>query len=229
MEIILIASFLGGILPAILWLEFWIRKSAHREPRRLIILTFVLGMISVFIAGPLEASISKWLIDFTLISFLCWAFIEEIVKFLAAYAGLHTRFCDDPIDPAIYLITSALGFAAMENILFLFDPLSLWNIEHGIMTVIFRSVGATVLHIIASGTVGLAIGFAFHRSKLTGRISLFVGLSVAVLLHTAFNSLIIRSEDKVLWIFGGVWILLIALILILEKIKNSKKIIQPKL
>lgn len=229
MTLAIIASFFGGVLPAILWLEFWLRQGAHREPRHLIVGTFVLGMMSVFVAGPLEQISSIALIQYTFASFLLWALIEESVKFGAAHiGGLRSRFCDDPVDPSIYLITAALGFAAAENILFLFDSISAGNITHSILTITFRFVGATVLHVIASGAIGIAMGFAFYRHKATQRFALIFGFILSVLLHAAFNSFIISSEDKVIWVFAGVWILLIALILILEKIKTSKKIIQIK-
>lgn len=229
MDTVIIVSFFGGILPAILWLEFWLRRSNHREPRHLIIWAFIFGMASVFVAGPLEASANTILIQYTFASFLVWALIEEVVKFFGAYfSGLRTRFCDDAIDPSIYLITSALGFAAAENILFLFDSVLVGDVGKSIVTITFRFVGATILHVIASGTIGIAMGFAFYRSKIARRISIILGLGLAVLLHAGFNSFIIRADDKVLWVFAGVWILLIVLILILEKIKASKKIIQPK-
>ncbi len=204
------------------------RKSAHREPRHLIIATFLLGMMSVFVAGPIESAINPG--AYTFLLFLAWAFIEEIVKFFAAYAGgLRSRFCDDPIDPAIYLITSALGFAAAENILFLFDAIAGGDISKGVALIISRSIGSTVTHVIASGAIGLMIGFGFYRSKLAARFCAGVGLMLATLLHAAFNSFIITSDDKVLWVFAAVWILLIALILVLEKIKISKKIIRSKI
>lgn len=229
MTLAVVASFFGGILPAILWLEFWLRQSTHREPRHLILGTFVLGMISVFVAGPLEQISNIAFIEYTFISFIIWALIEESVKYGAAnIGGLRSRFCDDPIDPSIYLITAALGFAAAENILFLFDSIAAGDVTHSILTITFRFVGATVLHVIASGAIGVALGFAFYRHKATQRFALIFGLILSVLLHAAFNSFIISSEEKVIWVFAGVWILLIALILILEKIKSSKKIISIK-
>lgn len=222
---VLIASFLGGIIPAVLWLEFWLREETHQEPRRLIFGAFILGMLSVFIAGVLEQGVTIFLIEYTTIAFISWAFIEECLKFLVAHhTGIKSRFCDDPIDPTIYLITSALGFSAAENILFLFEPFSNGDIERGIITLSARFVGATLLHIIASGVIGIFIGFVFFGKPRAKKIAIAMGILLATLLHTAFNSFIILGGEKVLWVIGSLWIGLFLVIIILERIKKIKRI-----
>ncbi|MDB5204912.1 MAG: hypothetical protein JWP09_940 [Candidatus Taylorbacteria bacterium] len=225
MKYAVLLSFIGGIIPAVLWLQFWLREAKHREPRRLIVGTFALGMLSVLVAGFLEKSVSIYILEYTTFSFFIWAFIEELLKFLAAnIVALKTRFVDEAIDPTIYMITSALGFAAAENILFLFEPLANGEIEKGIMTLSFRFVGATLLHIIASGTIGIAMGFVFYKSKTLQQLAVFGGIIFATILHTAFNSFIILGEQHTIWVFCALWIGLIGVIFILEKIKNIKKI-----
>ncbi len=225
MKYAVLLSFIGGIIPAVLWLQFWLREAKHREPRRLIVGTFVLGMISVFVAGFLEKGVSLFLIEYTVISFLIWAFIEEILKYFNAHiVALKTRFVDEAIDPMIYMVTSALGFAAAENILFLFEPLAEGDLKRGFLTISFRFVGATLLHIIASGAIGITIGLAFYKSKSIKTIALWSGIIIATVLHTAFNSFIIVGEQHTIWVFSLLWIGLIAVIFILEKIKSIKKI-----
>lgn len=220
-----IASFIGGILPTILWLEFWLRQEIHQEPRRIIVGTFILGMFSVVLAGVFESAVSRIILQYTTLSFLIWAIIEEVLKYLCAYAGaIRTRFCHESIDPTIYMITAALGFAAAENILFLHDALLDGGIVSGISTITYRSVGATLLHIISSSLVGILIGFAFYRSENMKRFATLIGLFLAVALHTTFNRLIIIGEQHVLWVFFGVWIGLLVVILILERIKSKKRI-----
>jgi RsiW-degrading membrane proteinase PrsW (M82 family) len=221
----LIISFFGGIIPAVLWLEFWLREETHQEPRRIIFSAFVLGMISVFIAGFLEQSVSLVFLEYTTISFILWAFIEETLKYLSArITGLKTRFCDESIDPTIYLITGALGFAAAENILFLFEPISNGDIKTGLLTLSSRFIGATLLHIIASGAIGITLGFAFYKSEKIKKLAVIVGIAIATILHTAFNSFIILGEGHVLNVLATLWIGLIIVIIILEKIKSIKRI-----
>jgi RsiW-degrading membrane proteinase PrsW (M82 family) len=213
------------MLPAILWLNFWLRQESHREPRHIIIATFLMGMASTILAGILETSVSLYIVEYTTISFLLWAVIEEGLKFAAGYfGGLRTRFCDEPIDPAVYLITAALGFAAAENILFLYDALLDGGYARGIASIVDRFIGASLLHIIASGVIGIMLGLSFLRSEHMKRITMYVGLFLAIVLHTAFNRFIIEGEGNVLWVFSLTWIGLVVVILVLEKIKSIKKI-----
>src|SRR6185503_10263021 len=121
----ILAAALGGVLPALAWLWFWLREdSKHPEPRRLIALAFIAGMICVVVAVPIEKAVQPLFASTTLV-FTAWSIIEELLKFLFAYATvLRLADDDEPIDPVIYMVTTALGFAAAENTLFLLSPLS---------------------------------------------------------------------------------------------------------
>jgi protease PrsW len=222
---IVIYALLGGIIPAIFWLEFWLREDAHQEPRHVILGAFLIGMASVVIAIPLEHIANLYFPNYSTATLFFWAAIEEIVKFGSAYIiAIRSRFNDEPIDATIYLITSALGFAALENILFLLGPLADGDIAKGVITINLRFIGATLLHVICSGLVGVFIGLTFYKKKITRILSVSTGLLVAIVLHTIFNSLIIKSELSILVIFSGVWLGLVAVILILEHIKKIKRI-----
>jgi len=43
-------AFVGGLLPALLWLWFWLREDLHPEPRRILLLTFTAGMVMAIVA-----------------------------------------------------------------------------------------------------------------------------------------------------------------------------------
>jgi len=78
---------IGGIIPAVLWLMFWLREDKKRpEPRGLIIATFLLGMVAVLVTLPLEF-FTRSLIGEGLLLLLVWALIEEGLKFFAAGWG----------------------------------------------------------------------------------------------------------------------------------------------
>src|SRR3989344_9221560 len=92
-------AFAAGLVPALLWLLFWMREDRkHPEPLRLLILTFLLGMFSVLIALKLE-SIVFTNVNGDLARLIWWAAIEEVVKFGAAYwIILRRKEVDEPID-----------------------------------------------------------------------------------------------------------------------------------
>ena len=125
----------GGIFPALLWLWFWLKEDALQpEPRGLIIFTFVAGTLSVLLVLPIEKFFYSELRDgFLLI--VVWAATEEIMKYGAAYMiALKTKFLDEPIDCVIYMITAALGFAGLENALFLISTIQKSGLAEGLAT-----------------------------------------------------------------------------------------------
>src|SRR3989344_8262994 len=120
-----IVALLGGIFPALAWLWFWRREdSVHPEPRRLIALAFLAGMVTVVFVIPIQKFVATYLLSTTLL-YSVWSAIEEVMKYLAArFTVLNRREDDEPIDPVIFMVAVALGFAAVENTLFLLSPLS---------------------------------------------------------------------------------------------------------
>lgn len=221
----LIWAMLGGILPALFWLWFWIREDRlHPEPRSMLLSTFLAGMIVVPIAGWLEGQISDFRLSLT-ITIILWAIIEEFLKFVAGAFSLESRHCDEPLDPMIYLITAALGFAALENTLFILTPLLKGDVLGSLISGNLRFVGASLLHVSTSGILGASMGLVFYRNQTVKNWFLILGVILAIALHSLFNSFIINvSNEKVIVVFSVVWMTVIALILIFEKIKTIRNI-----
>ncbi len=222
-KVFLLAT-LSGVLPAILWLWFWIHQedSEKSEPRGLIFLSFLIGAITVLVAISLE-KFSAGLIHNHSLQILTWASIEEILKLLAVCIVIFsTNEVERPIDYPMYFIAVALGFAALENVLFLIKPLSVEGTTIvGLITGNLRFLGSTLLHSIASGMIGSAIGLALWRSPFTKKIYLFMGLIAAISLHTVFNFFIIEGAGaNFIQVFGFLWIVAIINILIFEKLKR---------
>ncbi len=220
-------SLLGGVLPALLWLWFWLREDKKQpEPRRRIASAFVFGMIAVILVLPLEKLIFKMLGPNLNIEILtAWAVVEEVIKFLAAYfAAIHSRDADEPVDFIIYMVTAGLGFSALENSFFLLNSLGDSLISQSIISGNMRFLGATLLHTVTAATVGAFMAMSFYKNKQTKRLALGAGIMFAIVLHTVFNFLIINLGTRVFLVFGAVWLFIIALILLFEKIKT----IDPK-
>lgn len=226
---------IGGVLPALLWLWFWLKEdNLHPEPRRLVFLTFFAGMLSVLAVLPVQVVV-KELLDVSvelnnlfktnpahaLLFLTILAFLEEIFKFFAAYAvALRKRETDEPIDTIIYLITAALGFAALENTLYLVSPILRSNLIDILLTGNFRFIGATLLHTLSSGGLGLALAFAFYKRLTIKRVDFYLGIILATILHTLFNLFIMTGGGRnVVIAFLLVWFGIVLLILLFEKVK----------
>lgn len=221
-------AFLGGLIPALFWLWFWLREDKERpEPYILIALAFIAGMMVVPLALPLQRLACD-----IYASGLCqpnppdnlifiWVIIEEVLKYaVALIVILWHKAVDEPIDVIIYMITIALGFAALENALFIFNPLSNGDVASSLLTGKFRFLGATLLHVLASGTVGAFLAFAFYKSNTLKLAFGTLGLFIAIVLHALFNFFIMdASGETILGVFLFVWMGIIVLFLIFEKVK----------
>lgn len=214
-------SLLGGLLPAFLWLWFWLKEDERKpEPWGLLVLTFIMGMLSVFAVLPIENFIDKVLSNERLLT-IFWAAAEELIKYLAVlFIAIKSRYADEPIDFAIYMMTGALGFAALENALFLIDPVSFGNTTVSLLTGNFRFLGAMLLHTVCSGLIGIALGLSFYRDWKMKKLYLFLGIMGAISLHSIFNFLIINSDKGLFGVFSLLWGVTIIVLLLFEQLRR---------
>ena len=222
----IIYALLGGILPALLWLIFWLREDWRQpEPNRLILKTFLFGMAAVIFVLPFQKGVEIFFPAIAL-SILLWAVLEEVFKFAAGYyGGIHTIEDNEPLDPSVYMITAALGFVALENTLFIAGPLLGDNIPQTIVTANLRFIGASLLHVVASGIVGASISFSFYRDRATKKRRVMFGLLGAIGFHALFNFLILSGGTIGTHLaFASVWIGVVVLLLTFERIKSLQPI-----
>lgn len=220
-----IAALLVGLIPSLLWLFFWLREDATRsEPRWLLAMCFMAGMIMVLVCIPIEQWLQT-LAQTETMKYTLWAMAEELAKFIAVGAiALHTAWNDEPIDAMIYCIAVALGFAALENTLFVMNPLShgsavAVSIIHGNL----RSIGATLVHVVSSATIGFALGFNFYHGKAAKFFGWLVAVLVAIAIHASFNiSVVHASASDTLKSFGWIWGAVVIIIILFEEVKAVK-------
>lgn len=221
-------ALLGGILPAALWLWFWLKEdSAHPEPKALIVLAFFFGMLAIPFVLPLEQIAFHFLSSSVFATFVLWAGIEEVLKYIAAKISvLRNKAVDEPIDYVMYMVTIALGFAALENALFLFTPLIHGgSLLDGIVTGNLRFIGASLLHVISSASVGVFLALGHYKSQYKKNLYTVLGLSIATGLHALFNLSIINDNgSNTFTVFSVLWLSVVTLLLVLEKVKTFSPI-----
>ncbi len=221
----IVYALLSGILPAILWLWFWLHEdNLHPEPRSTIAKAFLGGMCAVILVIPLQQFIEAHIGDESF-KYIFWAGAEEALKFLVAFfIAFRDDILDEPVDVVIYLITVALGFSALENALFIMSPLAEGNLGLSIATGNLRFIGATLVHIASSGIIGVCIAFAFFKGHFARLAMGFIGLILATGLHGAFNLFIINTSVlDTLKIFGWVWFSIVVLMFMFEKVKQIQR------
>ncbi|MBI2052886.1 MAG: PrsW family intramembrane metalloprotease [Candidatus Ryanbacteria bacterium] len=201
----LLWAFLGSFIPAGIWLFFWLEEDESPEPNYLLLLAFLGGMLAIpaalfFSWAWLKIFPSLLSPDYKLTLQLGlvvgFAFIEEAIKYFFTLRLIFWRKeYDEPADAMVYLITGALGFSAVENLLYLVEPFGL-GLSEGFAVSNLRFIGATPLHALSAGILGYFIGRSFFKSRSYKNISLGIGLLVATALHTIFNILILLSGGR---------------------------------
>lgn len=279
---VLIFSLLGGIVPALFWLWFWLRQDRLRpEPKSALLSAFIGGILAVLIALFVELIIYYLLADanpitiksfpdiirialqdfsnsYNLINIQIdfWSQIQEYfsnIKFLSTYnidakkiflvviiapvteellkliltynICLRRKVNDEPIDASIYMLTAALGFAAVETALIIASPISHGHFMDSFIAGNFRSIGPMLIHLISSAMLGIFIGLAFYKSWPKKILYLTVGFILAVFFHAIFNFFIILNDTThnitFFWIACiGTWLLMVILLVFFEKIKK---------
>ncbi|MGB9608967.1 MAG: PrsW family intramembrane metalloprotease [Minisyncoccia bacterium] len=223
-----------GFLPGLAWLFFYLREDPHPEPKYLIFITFISGIIAAILSFLVQYFINdnfekEGLLPFNQDStplfiigiFTLYAFIEEIIKFFTTFLTVYkNKDFDEPVDAMIYIIVNALGFATLENI----GVLTNNKIIQGSNLIMFqtaslRFVGATLLHTLASGIIGYF--WAISIREFGHKKPLILGVFLATVLHTLFNFFIIIYGNSLITIS----ILFIAGLIVLtdfEKLKYKK-------
>ena len=213
---------LFGVLPSLVWLFYYLKKDLNPEPKKMIVKVFFYGalitiptfFLQITLVNLLEQlhflNLSPFIIEI-LKWFIIIALTEEFLKYLVVrLAVFNSSEMDEPLDVMLYMVVSALGFTAVENVLYLFSPIdniSFQSIIKTAVTVSFiRFIGATFLHTLCSALFGYFLALSFIRSKNKVMLSL-TGLFLATFLHGLYNFSII--------VLQGPWNFIIPIIVIL--------------
>jgi RsiW-degrading membrane proteinase PrsW (M82 family) len=125
---------LAAITPALLVIWYMHSRDAYPEPPRLVWTSFLLGMMSAFVASllatPAELLIGQVFQTRNVLAlgflhaFLSAAIPEECAKFAAlrGYSLRRPEF-NEPMDGLVYGVAVGAGFAAIENLLYVFHYL----------------------------------------------------------------------------------------------------------
>jgi len=127
--VLLSASLILSFSISLMWFLYLDRIDLfEREPRMIIIITFILGALFTFLVYPLSNFIDSSF-DFRLNGELWndWWYcvfgigmVEEIVKIIPFFIVLRfSKHINEPFDYILYGSVSALGFAFTENVLYL--------------------------------------------------------------------------------------------------------------
>ena len=211
-------GFVGLLLvaftPGLFWLWFFVRLDTYRPaPRRVIGLTFLLGMFSVVPAGIIETIFidesvledSASLTSVAIAMLFVVGPVEEGCKFaVVRLYSCRSPYYEEPMDALVYAVAASLGFASLENLVYV--------LIFGPAVMVVRAPLSTLAHAVFGSVWGY--GLARRRGSGEDRRALVVAtLVIAALVHALFNVSAFASGSVLglflvplaLVIIGGTW------------------------
>lgn len=189
---------LMGLAPGIFWLWWFYRRDLEPEPIRHIVVAFVMGALLTIPAVIVQSALEPLVRSMAPSPVDTWAAVcaavviapisEETLKFLATVFIIHRldEF-DEPMDGIIYGVSVALGFAALENVGYLFG-----SFNNGLAALTHTAIVRTILSVPAHALFACVWGYALGRARFDHHGSLLspyplVALLAAMSAHSLFN------------------------------------------
>lgn len=188
MNIGLILLAIAPIIVAILWI--YLKDKYEKEPKKLLAKFFILGAILSILGIVIEEYLIKINI-FTgysyifYMSFIVAALTEEGLKAMILIPNLlKEKSFNEKLDGIIYSIFLSLGFATVENIIYvLFEDIKI-AFEVGII----RGIISIPAHVVFGLTMGYYISkYKFSSETTQKRKYLSLALLYPILLHGVFD------------------------------------------
>jgi RsiW-degrading membrane proteinase PrsW (M82 family) len=182
-------------------LYIYFKDKYEREPIGLVVLSFIMGIASTVITLLISLPVN-WIIPIhekslsgqAIHAFLLVALIEEFSKFIfVRWVLFPNKNFNEPFDGIVYAVSVSLGFAGLENILYVM------NSENGVATGILRMFTAVPAH----ATFAVLMGYFMGIAKCVKGKAHYVwyGLAAATLFHGAYDYFWFISYIPGLW--GG--------------------------
>ncbi|ALC81438.1 MULTISPECIES: glutamic-type intramembrane protease PrsW [Bacillus] len=190
----MVAIISAGIAPGIaLLLYFYLKDQYDTEPIHIVIRMFILGVLLVFPIMFIQYVLEQENVvtNKLLLSFLSSGLLEEFFKWFLLMVGIfqHVEF-DDHYDGIVYGTSISLGFATLENILFL--------VGHGLEYAFTRALLPVSSHALFGVIMGFYIGKLKFSEKKARRKWLILSLGLPVILHGFYDYILLSLEN---WLY----------------------------
>jgi len=195
---------------AILLSYIWLRDKYEREPWSMLVKALVLGALSVIPILFVEEFLMGYINLFSGLMRPFWnAFVvaacsEELFKFLFLYLLIwKSREFNEKFDGIVYAVFISLGFAAVENVMYVF--------RYGQQAGVTRALTAVPAHFLFGVAMGYFMGMArFFANRRRTMIRL--AIAVPILLHGIYDFILMSQQEILLigfipfiiwmWYFG---------------------------
>lgn len=174
----------AALIPSAILIIYIYRKDLNREPMGVVLVTFILGLIipvplAIYhhLFHPFIPTVQNPYLSGFVVSLFRAAIPEELCKFLLLFLFcIRMAAFDEEMDGLVYGAVASLGFATIENVLYVS--------KYGFGTAVVRAITAVPAH----ASFGIMMGYFLVKWKSTRRTGfLLKALLVPIALHTVYN------------------------------------------
>jgi RsiW-degrading membrane proteinase PrsW (M82 family) len=196
--------FIIAISPGLAFaLAVYLTDRYDREPVHLLMKVFVLGALSVIPTAIVE----RFLLSFNVFggvlsaaytAFIVAGFTEEFFKrgVVLRTAYYHRAF-DEKLDGIIYAVFAALGFATIENIMYV-----VFRFAANPYVGLYRGVLSVPAHMLFGVTMGYYLSLSrFAKDESSRKHFLRRALSIPVILHGIFDFILMAKIPALMALF----------------------------
>lgn len=210
----MLAIISAGIAPGLALLSyFYLRDQYENEPISMVFKSFIYGALLVFpimfiqYAFMVEGALQKPLSEAFLLSALLEEFFKWFIFFQTIYK--HSVF-NERYDGIVYGVSISLGFATVENILYLF--------AHGIEFAFSRAL----LPVSSHALFGVVMGYYLSKGKFSKgfkKLWVLLSLLIPVLLHGTYDLILLTVQRN--WIYIMIPFMVLLWLNALRKVKTA--------
>jgi RsiW-degrading membrane proteinase PrsW (M82 family) len=203
---------------------FWVKDRYERDPLKYLLITLGAGVVS---AIPVVVVEMLWVLpsyeisalttgELAFVTFVAVGLTEEFFKALAFFIPVYwSKHFNEPYDGIMYGVAAALGFAGIENVMYV--------LMGGVPAAFIRAITAVPAH----AMFGLFIGYFAGRAKFAKRkwvkpFLILTGFLIAVFLHGLYDLIAMWPYHHLawLWLFPLLAVMVVVSLLLIRNARN---------
>lgn len=207
-----ISGMVAFVVPFLWCLAWWYADFREREPLRVLVTLFLWGMLAALMAIGIN-SLMGVLFGLVGLGFFTAFFVAPPAEEFFKASGLlifanHHEF-NSIEDGIVFGFTIGMGFAFIENWIYLLDNPMGANILSWLGLFLIRSIMFSANHGLYTAITGAVVGYLIERKFAYPALGILIGVPVAALFHAMHN-----SGEMAAALLGGGGILLYCCVLI---------------
>lgn len=207
-----------AIAPGLALIFFiYFRDKYEREPLGLLIGCFFLGVLSIAPAIVIELLLGELPVmknSVFMHAMFGVGLVEEACKlFFVLVVPFRKKVFNEPFDGIVYSVMVSMGFATLENILYV--------MEGGFGVGVMRMFTAVPAHCTFAVLMGYFLGLAKFATKGKG-IHIVLALVIPTLFHGFYDFFLFRNDVPGIWL-GAVVSLIVGVVLSFRAIRLHRR------